>query len=334
MDGQSHHQQQRRRRLVRNLCLLLPCALLITLLSFAVLYYSPGNAAAFLARDKFARQNITEEQAEDYGRKLGLNRSFGELYLSWMKGILTLDFGRSLADGEPALQAVWAKYKITLQLALLSMLFEALFAIPIALSAGLKPGGLADRAVSLWSVLTLAVPSFWLALIMAWFLSVKLHWKYTLGYSGLLSLIVPALIMGLLSGGHLMRLVRRQSREVLMSPFIDLALAQGLSKPDILFFHVLPHVLPLCISILMIDISSFIGGAILVESIFNIPGLSRVLDRAIRLKDFTVLSTTLLITGLLVSGLNLAADVINPKLDGRNRSELQLRPLKERKAGR
>lgn len=314
--------RRRRRRLLRNLLLFVPCLFLISLLAFAVLYFSPGDAAALLLRARLERANVTAEQAAAFAKTIGYDKGFGAMYTAWLAGLVRGDFGYSPSQGMPALAAFWSRFRLTLLLALLSGAAEAVFGLVPGLWAGLRPRGLTDRLVSFWSVLTFAIPSFWVALILVWFLAMKLRLGWAIGYSGIQSLVIPALLMGFLAGGQLARLVRKQTREVLMSPFTEFAQAQGLKPRVILASHVLPHVLPLGIAVLVIDLSGFIGGAILVESIFNIPGFSRLLEKAISVKDFSLLSTSLFWTAALISGLNLLADALYPQLDARNENSL------------
>ena len=198
-----------------------------------------GSAGSLLLREKLNRKDITMEQAQDYENKLGINKGFTKLYAEWMKGVLRGDFGKSLSKGKEVSVYFWSKYKITLTLAFLSVFFEILTAFPIGLIAGTKRNKVASKVVSLWSVLTCSIPSFWLAFILVWLLSMKLHWKYAIGYIGTASLIVPALTMAFISSGNLARIIRQKSREFLREQFVEFAYSQGMKERDILYFHAL-----------------------------------------------------------------------------------------------
>ena len=281
-----------------------------------------GSAGSLLLREKLNRKDITMEQAQDYENKLGINKGFTKLYAEWMKGVLRGDFEKSLSKGKEVSVYFWSKYKITLTLAFLSVFFEILTAFPIGLIAGTKRNKVASKVVSLWSVLTCSIPSFWLAFILVWLLSMKLHWKYAIGYIGTASLIVPALTMAFISSGNLARIIRQKSREVLREQFVEFAYSQGMKERDILYFHVLPYVLPPAISIIILDFSGFVGGAVIIENIFNIPGFGGLLQDAIKLKDYPLISCSLFFIGTMIITLNLLADIIYPKLDKRSNSEL------------
>lgn len=192
-----------RSRLFRSILFLIPAVLLISLMSFSVIYFAPGDAAHLLLADRLDSTHVSQEQADDYAKQIGLDADFGTLYSKWISGVVKGDFGKSLSQGEPVTEMFWAKYKITLSLSLICVFFEVLLAFPISLRAGMKPGGITDKFVSMWSVLTCSIPSFWLALIAVWVLSVHFKWKLAIGYFGIISLIVPAFIMAFLSSGNL-----------------------------------------------------------------------------------------------------------------------------------
>lgn len=312
------------RRRLRSLLLFFPILLLITLLSFAVVYFSPGDAGRMLLKDHLQRPAVTEEEGKIYEERLGIDGSFGELYGKWLSRIVRGDFGTSLSTGREVSEYFWAKFKITLMLALLSLAVEVLVAFPISLRAGMKPGGFSDGLVSLWSVISFAIPSFWIGLICLWVLAMKLHLPGVIGYSGFFSLLIPALIMGLISCGYLSRIIRGRTREVMSCEFVEFATSQGLKESHILYYHVLPHVLASSLSVLILDISGLIGGAVLLEAIFNIPGSSGMLFQAIKVKDYTLISGSIFFISGLICFFNLLADMVYPKLDARNNNELLL----------
>lgn len=310
------------KRLLRNIILFFPMLFIVTLISFAVVYYEPGDAATLLLKENLQRSNVSEEAAGEYGEKIGVNGSFTELYGRWISGVLKGDFGRSYSKGKSVVNILTARYKITLIIAFLSILFEISISFPLGLNAGIKPGGLSDKIVSIWTVISCAIPSFWIGLICLWFLAIKLHFKYAIGYVGFQSLLVPAFIMGIISCGQLSCTVRRKSREISTSGFIEFARAQGLGKKDILLSHMLRHILPSALSVIILDLSGFVGGAVIMEDIFNIPGFGSVLLESIRLKDYPLISGSLFFIGAMICLLNLVADSIYPSIDARNKSEL------------
>lgn len=310
------------KRIIRNIVLLFPMLFIVTLISFAVVYYAPGDAAALLLEENLQRDNVTEEEARQYGEKIKINGSFNKLYGRWITGVLKGDFGRSYSKGKSVVSVLMPRYKITLIIAFLSIAFEISVSFPLGLHAGIKPGGVSDKIVGIWAVITCAIPAFWIGLICLWFLSIKLHFKYAIGYAGLQSLLIPAFIMGIISCGQLSCTIRRKSREISSSSFIEFAHAQGLSDKDILFCHMLRHILPSAISVIILDLSGFVGGAIILEEIFNIPGFGSMVLEAIKIKDYPLISGSLFFIGAMVCFLNLAADSIYPSIDARNKSEL------------
>ncbi len=310
------------KRIIRNTILFFPMLFIVTLISFAVIYYAPGDAATLLLRENLQRSNVTEEEARQYGEKIDIGGSFAELYGRWMAGVLKGDFGRSHSKGDSVIHVLMKRYKITLITALLSIIFEILVSFPLGFAAGIKRGGLLDKIVGVWAIISCTIPAFWMGLICLWVLAIKLHFKYAIGYAGLQSLIIPASIMGIISCGQLSCTIRRKSREISSSSFIEFAHAQGLDDKDILFCHMMKHILPSAISVIILDLSGFVGGAIIMEEIFNIPGFGSMLLEAIRLKDYPLIGGSLFFTGVMICLLNLMAESIYPSIDARNKSEL------------
>lgn len=321
--------RRERGRIWRSIILLFPTIFIVSLLSFSIVYFAPGDAAKLLLRERLNVTQVSEKQAQEYAEKLGINKSFPKLYFRWLSGIVRGDFGNSLSEEKPVLKFFWSKYKITLTLSVLGILFEILLAFPIALRAGLHPKGAADSFVSIWSVLTNSIPAFWLALITVYVLSVKFRWRFAIGYYGLQSLIVPAFLMACLSSGNLARIIRKKTMDITKEPFVEFALSQGLNGGQILRYHILPHVLPTAIAIVVLDISGYLGGAVLVEAIFNIPGFSGILQKAVQIKDYPLISGSLFFIGGMICILNILADSIYPKLDMRNENELYHLKTKE-----
>lgn len=310
------------KRLIRNIILFFPMLFIVTLISFAVVYYAPGDAATLLLKENLQRTNVSKEEAGKYGEKIGINGSFAKLYGNWISGVLKGDFGRSYSKGESVINVLKSRYKITLIIAFFSIIFEVLISFPLGLYAGIRPGGFLDKIVSVWSVISCAIPAFWIGLICLWFLTIKFHFKYAIGYTGLQSLLIPAFIMGIISCGQLSCAIRRKSREISSSSFIEFAHAQGLGNKDILFCHMLKHILPSALSVIILDLSGFVGGAVIMEEIFNIPGFGSMLLEVIKLKDYPLISGSLFFTGAMICFLNLVADSIYPSIDARNNSEL------------
>lgn len=311
-----------RRRWFRNILFFFPILIIITLIAFAIVYFSPGDAGNLLLMKHLSKNIVSKSDAADYARRLGFDGSFFELYGKWMKNILRGDFGRSALNGETVIKVFWSKYKITFLMALISIAVEIIISFSMGLYAGIKKRSAADRFINFWAVVSCAIPPFWIGLIALWFLTIKLQWKHAIGYSGITSLIIPALIMGVISMGFMSKIVRAKTRDVMNKGFVEFSYSQGLSNFDILIYHVLPHVLPAAISIAILDLSSFLGGAVLMEKVFNIPGFGDTLIEAIKFKDYFLISGSLFFIGIMICALNLIADTIYPKLDMRNENEI------------
>ncbi len=311
------------KRWFRNLLFFIPSLILITFISFAVLYYSPGSVGRILLEQHLGNQMVSDEMAKEYEERLGVKGSFSELYCAWLKNATHLDFGKSLKYGKPAFPLFWKKFKLTFFISLFAIIFEIIIAFPIGLIAGLKKNSICNKIVDFWSVLSLSIPSFWIALICLYILTIKFHLKNSIGYHGFSSLIIPSLIMGTISCGQLMKIIKTRTNEISDSAFVEFSMCIGLDKKEILFHHVLLHILPISISIIVLNFSSFIGGSIIMESIFNIPGFSSILMDSIRVKDYPLISVSLFFISIIIIALNMFADSLYPLLDARNNSELR-----------
>lgn len=309
-------------RFFRNVLLLFPTIILITLLSFSVIYFAPGNAAKLILIERLERKNVTEEQVKKFEEEANLKGSFSELYGKWLKKALKGNFGNSLIDGESVKDIFFSKFLLTLFIALLAIIMELILAFPIALYAGSRPYGFLSHLVSFWATLTCSIPSFWIALIVIWFFTMKFKCIGIIGYQNWKSLIIPSLILAFLSAGNLARLIRHKAMKIMKSSFIEYQIAKGLPLKKVIYHHVIVHVKALVISMLVLDFCQFIGGAVIIESIFNIPGFSTVLQKAITVKDYPVISGSLFFISTMVCTLNLIADSIYPHLDKRSYSEI------------
>ena len=167
----------------------------------------------------------------------------------------------------------------------------------------------------------MSIPSFWIAVILVWFLATYVPAIPTIGYHGIKSLIVPALLMGIMSFPNLTCVIQNKTETILSKQFIISASALGIPQKTIFIKHILKNIAPPAIAVACLDFSGFIGGAILIENIFSVPGLGLMLTESINVKDYPVIAGTLFLLGLFINLLNLAAEILYGIIDKRGTHE-------------
>lgn len=228
------------------------------------------------------------------------------------------DFGVSLKYNVPALSLVAERLPATALLAFVSIVFAVVVGVPLGFLSALKKNSLADRLSNVGSVLGQSVPSFWLGLILILVLSVNLHLLPTGGMGTPEQLVMPGLTLGLYSLGRVVKLTRASVLEVLRAEYVRTARAKGLSERVVLWRHVLKNASIPIVTIIGLQMSGLIGGAIIVETIFSWPGLGRLIVQSIQFRDFPTAQAAVFFTAVTVSAINLIVDllygVLNPRV--------------------
>ena len=302
---------------VRKLIMIVPTVLLLSFLSFSVMYFAPGSAEKLLLNAKNARGFISDNAVSAYGKKLGLDKPFGRLYAHWFYGLLHGDLGTSYLTNKPVAVIFTKRFSITFKLALLSLLIYAAVGIPIGITASVKENVVCRFLLQRWRIVCMSIPAFWIAVILVWFIANYLPAIPTIGYHGIKSLIVPALLLGIMSFSNLTCVIQSKAQTVLSKSFILLAGALGIPRKTIFIKHVLKNIAAPAIAVACIDFSGFISGAILIENVFSIPGLGLMLTEAIQVKDYPVIAGTLFLPGLFINLLNFFAEILYLVIDRR-----------------
>jgi peptide/nickel transport system permease protein len=290
---------------------------MVSLLSFALLYFAPGDTAMLVLRQKGNTFIIPEEKAQAFAENNGLNTGFTNQYLSWFGGVLQGDLGTSYLDGQNINKRIATALGKTLIMTFVSLMTYLLFGVMIGVIAALHHNGIADRIAKYWAVLSTAIPVFWIALFVVWLLSVKLGILKTVGSRGNSSLILPGVLMGLVYAGNLIVIVKEKTLLILEEPFVINARAVGMKKRVISQNHVLKNILPPVVATATLAISGFIGSGVLMENIFSLSGYGTLLMDAVHIKDYMVVASATLLLGALVCVSNMVADVIYAVIDRR-----------------
>jgi peptide/nickel transport system permease protein len=267
---------------------------------------------------------------------LGLDKPLWEQYLVFLKGALTGDLGRSFVHATSALGLILERMPATMELAISAMLIAVVLGIPLGLWAGLKPNGIAGRAIMSGSILGFSLPTFWVGLMLIMVFSVMLGWLPSngrgpttlllgifpvsfLSWDGITHLIMPATNLALFNLALLIRLTRSGAHEALQQDYVKFARAKGLTNRRVIGVHVLRNILIPIVTVIGLQFGALIGFAIVTESVFAWPGMGKLLIDSINLLDRPVIVSYLLVIVTLFIVINLAVDVLYSMLDPRVR---------------
>jgi len=253
-------------------------------------------------------------------KNYGLDRPLPEQFFTWVKEAASGDLGRSYLYREPVANLIRTRLPITLTLGLLGILFAAAIAIPLGILAAMHEGTLLDRVVMLLALLGQAMPSFWLALLLIIGFGLRLQWLPIAGLDDWTGYILPALVLSFSAVPALMRLTRSGMIDALRSDYIRTARAGGLSRASIVLKHALRNAAMPVVAIAAVQLGFMLGGSIVIESIFNLPGVGYLAWESISKNDFPVVQAVVLLLAMIYIGLTLTADMLNAVLDPRLRT--------------
>ncbi len=303
---------------------LVPSLLLISVITFALARLLPGDPAlAYLGesapRDQVAYQAVRAE--------LGLDDALPLQYLRWLGKALQGDFGKSVRTHEAVLTGIRQRFPITLELTMAAMLVAALIAIPAGIASAVKPNSWLDNLGTVGAMAGVAIPDFWLGILLIYLLALALHWLPASGFTppdqslalNLKMMIMPALALGAAQAGIIMRQVRSSLIEVLNLEYVTTARSKGLSEAAVVRRHALKNGLIPVVTVLGLQTGRLMGGAVIIETIFALPGMGRMTADSIYFRDYSPLQATVLLFGVGVVLINLVADLTYAYLDPRIR---------------
>ena len=300
----------------RRVLQMIPVFLGATLLIYAMVFLLPGDPVLALGGDR----GLNPAVAAAIRAQFNLDKPFYMQYLLYLKGILTLNFGTTFS-GRSVMDVMASAFPVTVKLAVMALVFEGFFGIVLGLVAGLRKGGYFDATVLLVSLFVIAMPTFVIGFVMQFVLGVRLMWlPPTVGGDVTFqTLLMPAIVLGAVSFAYVLRLTRTSVAENLTADFVRTATAKGLSRRRVVTVHVLRNSLIPVVTFLGADLGGLMGGAIVTEGIFNIPGVGNTLYHAITTGQApTVVSfVTVLVVVYIIA--NLFVDLLYAALDPRIR---------------
>jgi peptide/nickel transport system permease protein len=293
----------------------------VSLLVFAVMAVLPGDPAAITLGT-----SATPETLAALRHTMGLDQPLIVRYLGWLAGAVSGDLGQSYTYGVPVAGLILERLAVTLPLAIFAIILSVLIALPLGVAAAARRGGVFDVIASLFSQMSIVVPGFWVALLLIILFATTLGWMPAGGFPGwgggvlpaLHALVLPAIALALPQAGVLTRVTRSAVLDTLHEDFIRTARAKGLSNGFILWRHVVPNALVPVLTILGLQFTFLIAGAVLIENVFNLPGLGRLAYQALTQRDIIVMQDVVLFFAGLVIVMNFLVDlsylVIDPRL--------------------
>jgi len=310
------------RFLARKLFYLVPVLLAVSLLTFLIASLLPGDLAYVILGDQ-----ATPENVEALRRDLGLDQPIWWRYLGWLGHVLEGDLGRSFRTGQTVLKAVVERFPVSFELMLLAQIIALVIGVPLAIICAARSGGPFDRFMTGTAFAMLSVPTFLSAILLIYLFAVQLRWLPATGYvplsedpvANLRFFILPALTLGLAEWPGIMRVLRSDMIATLQEDFITLAKAKGLKPSRILFLHALKPSSLTLVTITGINIGRLMGGTVVVEQIFALPGIGRLLVGAINTRDLIILQGVVLCVACGYVLINFIVDMLYAVLDPRIR---------------
>lgn len=288
----------------------------VSLITFALTYFMPGDPARRIAGIGASAQVVANIR-----HQLGLDQPFWVQYERYIGGVLHGNFGYSYVQNTPVLPTILSRFPVTAQLALGGVVVELLIGLPTGVIAAYRRGSVADRAATLFALLGLSAPPFWLGLVLLYYLAFKVGIFPIGGYGDpwVKYLILPSFALGVGGAAVYTRTFRSTILDVLDQPYIRMARSKGLSEPVILLRHVLPNAITPIVTQIGIDLGYFLGGVFIVEAVFGLPGIGQQAIEAIGQLDIPIIMGTVLFAALLIVISNIVVDLSFALIDPRVR---------------
>jgi peptide/nickel transport system permease protein len=284
----------------------------ISLFAFLLIHLIPGDPIRIMLGE-----NASVEQVDKLRTQLGLNKPLWVQYIHYLSGVFHGDLGTSLKTGRPALIEIMYRFPETMKLAAAGMAIAIIIGVTMGvLAAKFKDTFLDFSAMSL-ATLGVSVPSFWLGLLLIIVFTVKLGWFPIAGGTGLSYLVLPAVTLGVLASTVISRLTRSGMTEVLSQDYIRTARAKGLGETAVLFGHAFRNAMIPVVTIIGLQIASLLGGTVIIEQVFNWPGLGTLAISAIASRDFPLIQGIILFIGFAFVAVNILVDVLYGLIDPR-----------------
>lgn len=308
--------------ILRRLVLLVPVILIVGIVVFTLVHLTPGDPAGVILGDQ-----ATPEQVEELREQLGLNDPLPVQFFSWFFDALRLDFGQSIFLGVPVTEALLDRVLPTGLLTLYALIIQLAIGVPLGVLSALRSGTITDRMLTAIAISGVAIPNFFLGILLILLFAVTLQWLPAVGYVSptedlgqhFQRMLMPAFALGFSTAGLLARLVRSSMLDVLNEDYVRTALAKGLASRDVVVRHALRNALIPAITVIGVSIAALLGGAVVTETVFTIPGMGRLLVQSIGRRDYPIIQGAVMAIAVTYVLVNLLVDVLYVYADPRVR---------------
>lgn len=300
-----------------RLLLIIPIILGVTFITFTIISFTPGDPGRLILG-----VNASQEAVDELNHTLGYDRPFLVQFFIYVKNAVTrFDFGTSYSNDKPVIGEVLLRFPITLRIALLSVITAALFGIPIGILSAVKQYSIMDNITTFFALLFAAIPAFWLGMMLIVLFSLKLRWLPSNGVETWKSYILPTITMALPPGASLLRITRTTMLETIRQDYIRTARAKGAPEGRIIFRHALRNALLPVITYLGVMFAMLLGGTVIIEAVFGVPGLGTLIINAIRMKDIPlVMAATIFLAAIfciIIMCIDILYGFIDPRIKAR-----------------
>ena len=312
-----------RKYILKRLLSMIPAVFVVSVVIFLIIHLTPGDPAAVMLGDQADPEAIAALR-----EALGLNAPLPVQYLRWLGGVLQGDLGQSLYSDESMISMLLSHLGPTLSLTVFALAISLIVAVPLGILAARKRGALADNAISVFSMIGISMPSFLLGLLLMLVFAVTLRWLPAAGYKTLAEdgmaehlryLVMPAIALGFMEAGLILRMTRSSMLEVLGSDYIRMAKAKGEKSLAITCKHAFKNALIPIVTTVGQTFMGLLSGATVVESIFNIPGIGKMTITAVQQRDYEVVQAVVLFVSMINIVVCLVVDLIYAAIDPRVR---------------
>ena len=309
--------------ILKKILTAIPVLLVVSIVLFLLLNVMPGDAA-----DSMSTMDATAEEVEALRESLGLNDPMYIQYLRWLRNVLKGDFGISFLNGASVTEKIVTRLPVTLELTLLAMLIAVAIALPMGVLSATHRNSAIDAIASFISMIGVAVPHFWLAMMLIIIFSVNLHWLPASGFTpisqglgkNLIKMIMPAFSVGLGFAATVMRQTRSNMIDVLGTDYISTAKAKGMSKSVVVWKHGVRNALIPVITVIGMQTGRLFGGAIVVETLFGLPGIGTAIVQSIFSRDYQMTMGCVMMVAVIIILINTIVDILYVIIDPRVRT--------------
>jgi peptide/nickel transport system permease protein len=308
--------------ILRRLVMLVPVLIVVGVVVFGLVHLTPGDPAAVILGDRATPEDIARLREQ-----LGLNDPLPVQFVRWFGNVLRLDFGESIFLGEPVTQALLDRVQPTVLLTVYALSIQVFIGIPAGVLAAVRYNSPLDRTLTVMAISGSAIPTFFLGILLILIFAVHLRWLPSGGYvpfgedpvAHFKAMLLPAFALGFSAAGLLARLVRSSMLDVLREDYVRTAFAKGLPEQLVIVRHALRNALIPALTIIGISIGALLGGAVVTETVFTIPGMGRLVVQSIARRDYPVIQGAIIAIAMTYVLVNLIIDVLYVYIDPRVR---------------